>query len=240
MQYSNEITLKVSGRRALFCDPLTKMGGEKFTYPVPTYQALKGILESCYWKPTFIWVVDRVRIMKKIQTESQSVRPIEYNGGNTLALYTYLSDVEYIIQAHFEWNENRKDLACDRSEHKHYFIAKRMIEKGGRRDVFLGTRECQAYIGPCNFNTGESYYDNSGEISFGMMVHGINYPDETGSDELEVRLWEPVMKNGIIEFIRPDQCKIVRRLRKAEKCSFTVGINFSLCDELYDLEAKDL
>jgi len=29
-------------------------------------------------------------------------------------------------------------------------------------------------------------------------------------------------------------------LRKAEKCSFTVGINFSLCDELYDLEAKDL
>lgn len=240
MQYSNQVTLKVSGRRALFCDPLTKMGGEKFSYPIPTYQALKGVLESVYWKPTFIWVVDRVCIMKKIQTEAQSVRPIEYNGGNTLAMYTYLSDVEYVIQAHFEWNENRKDLVCDRNEHKHFLISKRMIEKGGRRDVFLGTRECQAYVEPCEFKNSESYYANSGEISFGMMIHGINYPDETGRDELEVRLWEPVMKDGVIEFIRPDQCKIVRHLRKSNMCSFSVGVNFSLCDELYDLEAEGL
>jgi len=73
-----------------------------------------------------------------------------------------------------------------------------------------------------------------------MMIHGINYPDETGRDELEVRLWEPVMKDGVIEFIRPDQCKIVRHLRKSNICSFSVGVNFSLCDELYDLEAEGL
>ena len=51
MEKENSIEFKVYGRRALFSDPLTRTGGEKFTYPVPTYQALKGITESIYWKP---------------------------------------------------------------------------------------------------------------------------------------------------------------------------------------------
>lgn len=55
--------VSVSGEiEALFTDPLTKVGGEKFSYPVPTYQALKGITESIYWKPTLIWVIDRCRV----------------------------------------------------------------------------------------------------------------------------------------------------------------------------------
>jgi CRISPR-associated protein Cas5d len=31
------------GRYALFTDPLTSIGGEEFSYQVPTYDALKGI-----------------------------------------------------------------------------------------------------------------------------------------------------------------------------------------------------
>lgn len=45
MEYKNQIEYKVYGRYALFTDPLTKTGGEKFTYQIPTYQALKGITE---------------------------------------------------------------------------------------------------------------------------------------------------------------------------------------------------
>ena len=54
MLYDNKICFRVWGNEALFTDPLTKVGGEKFSYPVPTYQALKGITESIYWKPTLI------------------------------------------------------------------------------------------------------------------------------------------------------------------------------------------
>lgn len=50
----NEIQFKVYGRMALFTDPITKLGGEKSSYPIPTYQAMKGIVESIYWKPTII------------------------------------------------------------------------------------------------------------------------------------------------------------------------------------------
>ena len=37
MKHSNSIEFKVYGKYALFTDPLTKTGGEKFTYRVPTY-----------------------------------------------------------------------------------------------------------------------------------------------------------------------------------------------------------
>ena len=150
MRFSNEISFCIWGRYALFSDPVTRVGGEKSSYPVPTYQALKGILESCYWKPTFIWYIDAVRVMKPIETESKGIRPIRYNDGNNdLSIYMYLTDVKYQVKAHFEWNLNRPDLARDRSENKHFFIAQRMLERGGRRDIFLGARECQGYIAPC-------------------------------------------------------------------------------------------
>lgn len=206
----NGIEFVVYGKYALFTDPLTKLGGEKLSYQVPTYQALKGIVESVYWKPTLLFVVDEVRIMNPIRMESKGVRPIEYGGGNTLAHYTYLKDVCYQVKAHFEFNPNRPDLAFDRNENKHYSIMMRALKAGGRRDIFLGTRECQGYVEPCRFGEGEGHYDHYEELHLGTMVHGINYPDETGRNRMEVRLWNPVMRNGIIRFIRPEQCTLVR------------------------------
>lgn len=209
----NKVEFMVRGKRALFTDPISKIGGEKFTYPIPTYQALKGITESIYWKPTIVWYIDAVRIMKPIKNESVNVRPIGYGGGNTLSIYTYLSNVEYQVQAHFEWNENRPDLEEDRNENKHFFQMKRMIEKGGRRDVFLGTRESQGYVEPCKFGDCEGAYDNSKDYSFGLMYHGFDYPDETGKEEMAARFWTPVMEKGIVRYLRPEDCTVRKHIR---------------------------
>ena len=67
MNAKNTIELKLTGKYALFTDPVTKIGGEKFSYHVPTYEAIKGVLKSIYWKPTFIWYVDEVRVMKPLR-----------------------------------------------------------------------------------------------------------------------------------------------------------------------------
>lgn len=215
MEKANSVAYKVYGSYALFTDPLTKIGGERFSYQIPTYQALKGITEGIYWKPTIQWYIDEVRIMNSIQTQSKGIRPIHYHdNGNDLSIYTYLYDVEYQVKAHFEWNENRRDLVQDRNENKHFDVAKRMIRRGGRRDIFLGTRECQGYVEPCEYGSGESFYD---EISmpFSLMLHGITYPDETVSgnkEAMQVRFWVPEMKNGCIKFIRPEECPVVRNV----------------------------
>ena len=106
----NSIEFKVWARYALFTDPLTKVGGEKCSYHVPTYEALKGVAKSIYWKPTLVWVIDEVRVMKRIRTQTKGAKPLEFSGGNSLAIYTFLADVEYQVRAHFEWNEQRAEL----------------------------------------------------------------------------------------------------------------------------------
>src|SRR5690606_41961880 len=110
----NTLEFRVWGRYALFTDPLTRIGGEKCSYHIPSYEALKGVLKSIYWKPTFIWVIDNVRVMKRIRTQTKGAKPQQFGGGNTLAYYTYLADVEYQVRAHFEWNLHRAELESDR------------------------------------------------------------------------------------------------------------------------------
>lgn len=223
--HPNIVEFEVYGDYALFSDPIMRVGGEKCTYQVPTYEALKGILSSVYWKPTIVWIIDKVRVMNPVQTEVKGIRPIKYTGGNDLSFYTYLKNCRYQVMAHFEWNENRPELAGDRNENKHHNIAKRMIEKGGRRDIFLGTRECQGYVVPCKFGEGEGHYDNIQELAFGLMYHGITYADEAFSEEtkncMTARFWYPKMQNGIINFLRPEKCPLYKKLRPMEMKIFS-------------------
>lgn len=206
----NSIEYKVFGRYALFSDPICRMGGEKFSYLVPTYQALKGVTESIYWKPSILWIIDSVRVLSAIRTENKSIRPISYNGkSNTLSIYTYLVDPVYEVRAHFVPNPHRTepDLIADGlKENKHHNIAKRMVERGGRCDIFLGTRECQAYVEPCEYGKTESFYQHNGTVDLGIMFHSFAYPDETGENELGVRLWHAQMTDGEIIFPSPEEC----------------------------------
>lgn len=218
--YPNVVEFQVTGDYALFSDPIMRLGGEKCSYQIPTYEALKGILSSVYWKPTLIWVIDDVRIMEPISMEVKGIRPIKYSGGNDLAYYTYLKNCRYQVRAHFEWNENRPELEKDRNENKHHQIALKMIRKGGRRDVFLGTRECQGYVEPCTFGEGAGAYDGIPRLDFGLMYHGITYADEAYSDEtaghMTARFWQPVMEYGVIHFPRPEACPHRKTLSKMQ------------------------
>lgn len=240
-EHSNQVEFEVAGDYGLFSDPIMRVGGEKCTYQVPTYEALKGILSSVYWKPTIVWYIDAVRVMNPIQTEVKGIRPIKYGGGNDLAFYTYLKRCRYQVRAHFEWNDNRPELEHDRNENKHHNIARRMIERGGRRDIFLGTRECQGYVEPCVFGAGKGYYDDIPELSFGMMYHGITYADEAYSEDTEGKMtanyWHPVMKKGIISFPRPENCPYHKTLREMGIKPFGEAMdNFSGLREFGEVE----
>lgn len=242
-RYRNTIEFEVYGDYALFSDPVMRVGGEKTSYHIPTYEAVKGIVHSIYWKPTLIWVVDAVRVMNQIQTETKGIRPLTYNkSGNDLSYYTYLKDVCYQVRAHFEWNENRPELAGDRNEHKHHNIAKRMADRGGRRDIFLGTRECQGFVRSCSFGEGGSAYDGmEGEVAYGFMYHGTTYADEAilpeDQGKLTVRFWRPVMKpGGIIEFVRPEACADKRHIRDMSIKEFGAD-NFCGLEEFTEEEA---
>jgi len=231
MTPKNSIEFKVRGRYALFTDPLTKIGGEKCSYHIPTYEALKGVVKSIYWKPTIIWYIDKVRVMKRIRTQTKGVKPLKMSGGNDLSIYTFLADVEYQVLAHFEWNEHRPELKNDQVDGKHYSIAKRMVERGGRQDIFLGTRDCQGYVEPCDFGSGEGEYDNAGELTYSLMFHGFDYPDEIGKNAFLSRFWTPTMKNGLIAFLRPEDCKVRKFIREMTPKEFEQDKNMLGCEK---------
>jgi CRISPR-associated protein Cas5d len=231
------ITFKVWARHALFTDPLTRVGGEKCSYHVPTYEALKGIAKSIYWKPTFIWIIDEVRIMKRIRTQTKGTKPMKYHKeGNDLAIYTFLADVEYQVRAHFEWNTYRPELESDQNPGKHFAVAQRTLERGGRQDIFLGTRDCQGYVEPCEFGSGSGAYDATGELAYGLMFHGFDYPDETGDGKLHARFWRPTMVDGVISFPRPEDCTVRKFVRDMTAKTFTKESNL----RGVDAEAADL
>lgn len=234
----NSIAFRLLGRFALFTDPLTRVGGEKYSYPIPTYEALKGVAKSIYWKPSLIWVIDRVKVMQPIRTQTKGVKPLKFHkAGNDLSIYTYLADVDYRVEVHFEWNHCRPELKADWVDGKHFAIAHRALERGGRQDIFLGTRECQGYVEPCPFDEGESPYGATPDIPFGLMFHGFDYPDETGRNELQARFWQPVMQQGVITFPHPEDCPTRRFIREMTAKEFDVDRNFAgwrepgLCEE---------
>lgn len=55
------------------------------------------------------------------------------------------------------------------------------------------------------FGDGEGYYDHYGELEFGLMFHGFDYPDETGRDRLAARFWRPKMADGVVLFLPPEE-----------------------------------
>jgi CRISPR-associated protein Cas5d len=245
----NTIEFRVWGRYAMFTDPLTRVGGEKCSYHLPTYEALKGICKSIYWKPTLIWYVDQVRLMRRIRTQTRGMKPLDFTaGGNTLAIYTYLTGdarssnptdltegpgVEYQVRAHFEWNCHQTALEGDRVEGKHFAIAQRCLERGGRQDIFLGTRDCQGYVAPCTFGSGVSDYDGDGSIDYGLMFHSFDYPDETGAGRLATNFWRPRMTDGVLSFPRPDNPILVKKDIRAMEAK-----RFGLLENLNPVERE--
>ena len=220
---------EVSGDIAMFSEPIQRTGGGKASYPIPTYEAIKGICKSIYWKPSIIWIVDSIRVMNRIERERPyGVRTLNWaDSKNGLQTYLYLRKVRYQVKAHIEYNLNRPEMASDRNDRKHRAILERSLENP-RYPAFLGCSECEAYVTPCIFGEGEGYYDGSGKMEFGVMYHGITYPDEAYSPAtrgaMTVRMDEIVMDDGIINFTPPSRCGIQKFIKKMEAGKLGISI----------------
>lgn len=153
IRQSPPVVFSICAERALFTRPDLRV--ERFTYPVPTFGALTGVLRSIYAKPSFYWVPRRVLIMKpiryqnilinEVKTATITKRPFVASERRMQKMQTYLYYVRYMVEAHFEWSGKQPE---DEDLVKHMCIFERALDAGGRRDVFLGMRECSAVVTP--------------------------------------------------------------------------------------------
>ena len=76
--------------------------------------------------------------------------------------------------------------------------------------MFLGTRECQAFVEP-EFQSGQSYYDDiPGEIAFWLCIMALPMQMRRfwkKKNKMTINFWRQLGRGGVIEFIRPEQCK---------------------------------
>ncbi|MFT8410721.1 MAG: type I-C CRISPR-associated protein Cas5c [Schleiferilactobacillus perolens] len=214
------VQFRVAGSRALFSDPVFRIGGERASYPVPTEEALVGITSSVYWKPSIRWIVDKVRVLNRIAMEPISVKPRNFINGwnvsgkrrakeatsrpsNTLSSFAYLQDPAYEIYAHFEFS-NDPLYKNDRNPLKHYNMFIQSLHHGGRFDVFLGTRECPAYVTDIQVDEASYYQQYQEPMDFGFMFNRFiypEYPDNLQNDDpIGKTIMHVVMNQGVIDF----------------------------------------
>jgi CRISPR-associated protein Cas5d len=159
------IKLRVEGARAAFNRPEMKV--ERVSYDVITPSAARGIIEAIHWKPAIRWVIDKIHVLKPIQFDSirrnevgskisdRTAGTAMKNGtidGLRLLVdddrqqraATFLRDVDYVIEAHFELT---KRAGPEDSDAKHAEMFTRRARSGQCfQQPCLGTREFPATV----------------------------------------------------------------------------------------------
>ncbi|WP_300408731.1 type I-C CRISPR-associated protein Cas5c [Lagierella sp.] len=236
MERSKFFYIRVTGDYAMFTAPETKAGGEAISYSVCTRQALHGIVDACYFKPVLVNVIDEVKVINQIRTHTMGSRALYSNGSPGLNYITALENVEYLVKFHFEWNLAREDMKNDRNMKKHEAIMERSLERGGRRDVFLGVRQFVGFvekIDEIEYTNSTSFYEDQ-KINFGIMFHSFIYPDKPG-EKLISCYTDIVMEDGIIKFPSQEECLIKNTL---SNYTFKYPKEYRSVDEEYEQYMK--
>ncbi|NMW20724.1 MAG: type I-C CRISPR-associated protein Cas5 [Chlorobiaceae bacterium] len=199
------IKLRIWGEYALFTRPEMKV--ERVSYDVMTPSAARGILDAIYWKPSIRWVIDNIHVLKPVRFENirrnevakrVSINNVDMQDNAPVYIYAddsktrqqrasmVLRDVEYIIEAHFEFTKTD-----DNNEGKHLDIFSRRAKAGQCfHRPYFGCREF-----PVNFEWCDDIPVSqlSGEQNLGFMLYDINF-----ENNMVPQFFRAIMRNGII------------------------------------------
>ncbi|MGI5899332.1 MAG: type I-C CRISPR-associated protein Cas5c [Christensenellales bacterium] len=188
-------SVEVQGKYALFSRPELKY--EKISYDCITPCAAKGILESILWKPAINYVVDRIHVINKINFIELTKDELSHSNDCALAL----SDVRYVIDAHFEMTEKAGKSDC---EAKFYAMIMRRLRNGQCfRSPYLGSRDFPLSFSLCQKNI-RSFYSGQKCRDLGLMLYDMDYSNDGQPTPMFFRA---CMENGIIHL---DNCDIYR------------------------------
>ena len=206
---SNDFTLEVAGDFAMFGTPLSKQSCEMISYPMPTYSALCGIMNSIYYRPGIKWVIDQCRVMNEvkyinvpIKTPHYKVRFNRKKRQGRIFIYSFLIDARYQIRAHYEIDNYFINDIHGYCSFTHDDAIREKIKYCPEKIVSLGKRCCgMAFIEECEWNNKESFYDNLGESEEIHMFHSFLFDKmDKGRKITDVGFCKQKMERGIIDF----------------------------------------
>ena len=162
-------TLRARARGPLACFTRPELKVERFSYPIMTPSAARGLLEAVLWKPAIQWHVNRIHVLKEIKftafrrnevnskAAAPSAKTIAQGGPapvffadedraqrNTVAL----ADVDYVIEASFVLTDR---AGSGDNVNKFVEMFERRVSKGQHfHQPYFGCREFVAEILPCD------------------------------------------------------------------------------------------
>lgn len=216
------IKFRVFGDYACFTRP--EMKAERVSYDCMTPSAARGIIESIYWKPAIVWIIDKIHVLNEVSFTSIRRNEVSENikfsnvknamsGKSNIETSATenrqqratlaLKNVNYIIEAHFELTDK---AGSEDNIEKHYNIALRRLRKGQCFErPFLGTREFGA-----SFEIVEDEPQKSsltGTMNLGYMLYDIEYTMSENKNKKEsdynistnAMFFKAELNNGIMD-----------------------------------------
>ncbi len=207
------ITLRVRGAYACFTRP--EMKAERVSYDVITPSAARGILEAVYWRPAFVWRIDRIHVLNPIRFDAirrnevaskvptRTVLQVIRGGDMALGIDAsdgtervqrssyLLRDVDYCIEAHFDLTAQ---AGPQETPAKHYAVALRRMRAGQCfHQPYLGCREFPLRFELVEGAVPRSWYAGR-TVDLGLMLHDIDFAN--GRTPVFFRA---VMRDGAID-----------------------------------------
>ena len=207
------VRLEVWGDFACFTRPELKV--ERFSYPVITPSAARGILEALFWHPGLRWIIDKIYILSEIQYTNirRNELKAKISASNVLSfaakgegeLYqstkddiqqrasTVLKDPRYIIEAHFEMTEYA-NLSDNPGKFREIFV--RRARKGQCYFMpYLGCREFPAHFRLYEEESiAAAYHGETRDL--GLMLYDIDYSD---SNNLRPTFFHAQLVDGVLD-----------------------------------------
>ncbi len=216
------VKVRVWGDYALFSRPELKV--ERYSYDVMTPSAARGILEAIYWHPGLKWVIDKIHVKNPIRFTSVRRNEVKskISASNVLSVYNgadkplYLStkeeivqrasmvltDVEYVIEAHFEMTE--KANATD-NPGKFKDIMMRRLKRGECYHMpYFGCREFPANFALCEEEKIKTAFEQIPEKDLGLMLFDMDYTDE---NNISPMFFRAVLRQGVLDL---RDCEVIR------------------------------
>lgn len=205
-------SLKITGDYALFTRPEMKI--ERVSYDVITPSAARGVIEAIYFKPAIRYVIDKIHVYneprftnirrnevtKKISDGKKLLEGKNARGYIAASecicqrASTILTNVTYIIEAHFEMTgkNSEKDDECEK---KHYNIILRRLRNGQCfHTPYLGCREFPAKFEIVENEIPESTL--SGTKDLGYMLYDMDF---SNLENITPMFFKCEMVNGVID-----------------------------------------
>lgn len=213
-----DIVVNLWGDLACFSPPYAKL--ERYSYPVPTPSALRGVMASIYSKPAeFYWLIRKIEVLNPIaympcmRNEVKPIcgtklQPIDVSLPKNRAqrMTVFLKDVRYRVTASIIPREAGPDIEAG--------LRKQAIRRIQQGQCFLqpsfGLRECTCYFELADMRDLAEPIHESGD--FGLMVYDTHVPSDctVGNGKMSLSLYHCVMDNGIIEVPDYDSDDVIK------------------------------